>query len=441
MEDIADVIVVGAGPAGLMASITAAEQGLKVLLLERKTDIASVRRSCCTALIIEPGTHEEFVALEKGRIIFHRSDFSIPYRGPFIPLKQMIKFSPHGHTFVVERNVDPVAIALNKESLLEDLCAEAQKRGVELVAGANALAVEQGDETVTITVSCEGKTLQRTGKAAIAADGVNSRMVDLLGLNQGRKNFGTMQALTYYLEGVDCPYPPSWIVFVGRGHVPSGKGQIYFLPKPQTDGSSIYELTYGQPAGAGSAMEEDLRWFLEKGRFAPWFKKARIVKTLAAVLKFSTPIPDPRAGRVLMAGDAASYIEVYNQGALMYGYKAGHAVAAFLKRGSSLDEYGVFWRKTFAYNRPGAIEAAVQAFGLHVLEDDEIDYLFSLTAGEKYKGYVNEHSSRETTMGALLSHMEEIKRDRPGLAAKIAKFDQVSTEEFLQVGTRGGEKK
>ena len=68
-----------------------------------------------------------------------------------------------------------------------------------------------------------------------------------------------------------------------------------------------------------------------------------------------------------------------------------------------------------------------------MLKDDELDYLFSLTDKEKYKGYVNEHSSKETTMGALMSHMEEIKRDKPGLAAKIEKFDQVSTEEFLQI--------
>ncbi len=79
------------------------------------------------------------------------------------------------------------------------------------------------------------------------------------------------------------------------------------------------------------------------------------------------------------------------------------------------------------------MQAAMQAFGLHVLEDEEIDYLFSLTDRETYKGYVNEHSSKETTMGALMSHMDEIKRDKPELAAKIEKFDQVSTEEFLQV--------
>jgi len=36
-------------------------------------------------------------------------------------------------------------------------------------------------------------------------------------------------------------------------------------------------------------------------------------------------------------------------------------------------------RRRYGYNQPGSIEAATQAFGLHVLDDAEVDYLFSLT--------------------------------------------------------------
>ena len=44
-----DLIVVGAGPAGLMAVKTAGEEGLKVAVLERKNDITKVRRRCAGA--------------------------------------------------------------------------------------------------------------------------------------------------------------------------------------------------------------------------------------------------------------------------------------------------------------------------------------------------------------------------------------------------------
>jgi digeranylgeranylglycerophospholipid reductase len=44
-----DPIVVGAGPAGLMAAKTAGEEGLKVAVLERKNDITKVCRCCAGA--------------------------------------------------------------------------------------------------------------------------------------------------------------------------------------------------------------------------------------------------------------------------------------------------------------------------------------------------------------------------------------------------------
>ena len=43
-----DLIVVGAGPAGLMAAKTAGEQGLKVALLERKKNINGY---CCNTYV------------------------------------------------------------------------------------------------------------------------------------------------------------------------------------------------------------------------------------------------------------------------------------------------------------------------------------------------------------------------------------------------------
>ena len=148
-----DLTIAGAGPAGLMAAVTAAQEGLEVALIERKTKISSIKRSCCTALINEPGTHEEFVTLEDNKIVFHRSDFSVPYEGPSIPLKQLIKFSPRGNKFVVERNEDPVAIALNKECILEGLLKKAKDLGVEVLNGTQAIKAENVDGKVIVTVA------------------------------------------------------------------------------------------------------------------------------------------------------------------------------------------------------------------------------------------------------------------------------------------------
>lgn len=46
MDMMYDVVIIGAGQAGLMAVKVAAEQNLKVVLIERKEKIPEVQRTC-----------------------------------------------------------------------------------------------------------------------------------------------------------------------------------------------------------------------------------------------------------------------------------------------------------------------------------------------------------------------------------------------------------
>jgi flavin-dependent dehydrogenase len=80
-----DVVVVGAGPAGLMAARTAGENGLSVALLERKTDIPKVRRADGGAIGVNEYLFEHMASFnEKGkRFCFPVDGFTVPYEGPY----------------------------------------------------------------------------------------------------------------------------------------------------------------------------------------------------------------------------------------------------------------------------------------------------------------------------------------------------------------------
>ena len=60
---IFDLAIVGAGPAGLMAAKTAAEKGLKVVIIEKKSNVSTVTRACCQLLIMDENFEGESVGL------------------------------------------------------------------------------------------------------------------------------------------------------------------------------------------------------------------------------------------------------------------------------------------------------------------------------------------------------------------------------------------
>ena len=440
-----DVVIVGAGPAGLMVARTVAARGLSVLLADVKKDIPRVFRSCCCNLIIEPGTHKETATYEGGRICFASNGFSVPYSGAVIPLKNSFKISPGGESIKINgKSPDgDVAISYEKEVLLHDLFSGIKAlKNVDILPETQGMAVENLKSGVRVTLRTRKGPFTVRGRVAVAADGVNSKLVQSLGLNETRRKFfARFRVASFHMEKVDCPYPNSWVTFVGTGHTRGRRGQLYMCPKPhekKTD-PPVYELTIGipiVPTAPGFVPEDELTYFTTRGRFASWFRNMKTVDVRSATLNFYTPLVNPVEGAVVAVGDAAAFIETYVQGAVMYGYQAGNAIIKHLATGTGLQDYAASWGASFEYNDPEEIQRATQGFGLHVLKDDDIDYLFRLTQGDDIRGFVNEFSDPITVRTALLNHFDQIKKDRPELAVKFERFKEVSVNDALQVGKK-----
>lgn len=426
MSKIYDLVIVGAGPAGLMAAKTAKKEGLKVLLVEQKKEIAKVSRTCAEGLITRPNCDGETVTVEGKKIIFHENDFSVNYHGPWLDMKQSLHVSPDGSKIIVEREETPVAKIFNKEVLLEELLSEVENIGCEIKNGTMGIKAENTDGEVMITLQSQGKHEEVRTKIAIAADGVNSRIVESLELNKKRKFFATPKLVSYFLEGVRTPLSNAFIIFIGRGHRQVG----YFMPKaPKKEGGTpLFEL-------AGST-EKALDRFLTEGKYSSWFKEAKVVRKRSAVLNFYSPIKDPVVGNVMIVGDAASFIEVYIQGAIMYGFRAAKAAAKELKEGSGFEEYIEYWNTSYEYHKPEKIEEACRvALGLPTLEDKELDYLFALLEPQKIKAYYDEFTAYQL-ISAIMSQIPRITEEHPDLARKIENLFRSTFEEILGAGMK-----
>ena len=437
MKSTYDVVIIGAGPAGLMIAKELSNARQDVLLVDIKKDIPVINRSCCTMLINEPNTHGDTATIVDNNIHFEKTDFTVRYTGQWVKMKQSIRLSPGGKKLTMANEKEGVARPYSKDVLLKGLMEDAVANGVDILTETAGIKAENVNGGVKVILrGTRSRTLKEVRcKIAFAADGVNSQITRCLELAKTRTYFGTFHVASYFLEGVENPYPDSWVTFVGQGHTKWGRGQLYFMPKhlpsAKPGDEPIIDVMCGAPLGFPSKLSLD--HFMRKGHFSHWFRNAKIVHSASAVLNFYTCVLNPVEGNIVVVGDAASFIETYCQSAMVYGYRAAHAALKVLDTGSGYDEYSNFWRESFEYCWPGEIEKALRGFGLHMMSDDELDYIFSLTDNEQYTGYVSENSAPEVMKHAIMSHIDQIRKEKPAIAEKIEKhWTQASATDIVR---------
>jgi len=382
-----DLIVVGAGPAGLMATKTAAEDGLKVLLIERKRDITEINRLCGQFTSINFSVlgiysrvgkygYLEPISLEVGtdqtRVHFPGPGFSINYNGPIRPYLRFIHFSPSGYRIYREKDGTFFAFFWEKETLLAGLLSEAEKAGAKVLTETVALGAENTPDGVKVRVRTKSGEQTLEARKAIAADGTGSSIVESLGLNEKRQVLGRQRrgggTVGYVLEGVETEYRlNSWLCFT--------------IPDLAPMDFSMFMIAGDRNVvGSGGGGIEAIEKFMKLPFYEPWFRHARVVKKMAtAGSPTRTPIMEPVAGNVLIVGDAAALIETTNPGAIACGYQGAKATLKELNGQKGYPEYIKWWQKAIETNYSEYPKMAGRYYSINALcSNEEIDYLYHL---------------------------------------------------------------
>ena len=165
-----DLIVVGGGPAGLMAAKTAAEDGLKVALIERRKDITAPTRRNDNPLsyfnFLTPEVYMEPIMVEvgtgvrqvensrpkaKAKLSFIVPGFSIDYTGPLVFYYNYINVSPAGYQ-VYGMKDELWGFYFSREVLLADLLSSVEKAGAEVLTETLAIGAENTKDGVLVRV-------------------------------------------------------------------------------------------------------------------------------------------------------------------------------------------------------------------------------------------------------------------------------------------------
>jgi len=218
-----DVVIVGAGPAGLYASETLANQGLNVAVIEK--DRIPGKDKPCGGFLTLKGMKDGKIPLSLAERITNGISISIPG----LPI----------------HHVDYpnfVGIQLTREVLGRYLCKRAMAAGVKLLLQHQVLKCFR--ENTNWRILLKGKTKELQAPILIGADGVNSTVAretglrtrfrkDQLGITvqaqialseeEITKRFGNRMELYYGKE--ICPYGYLW-VFPKRASVYVGVGSL-----------------------------------------------------------------------------------------------------------------------------------------------------------------------------------------------------------------------
>lgn len=167
MDNEHDIIIVGAGPAGLSAGIYAARQGVNVLILDKKQKLGLPIR--CGEATIEDVLH----------------DFNIEPTKEIVANKvnRMKLFSSKGKK--IELEIELYGYILKRDKFEQYLGKCAQDEGADIQLNTTVTGYNKTDVTIT---KDNGKTSEKIkGKIFIAADGVESRMGRWAGIDTALK--------------------------------------------------------------------------------------------------------------------------------------------------------------------------------------------------------------------------------------------------------------
>jgi digeranylgeranylglycerophospholipid reductase len=409
-----DVAIVGAGPAGLMAAKTAAEKGLKVVLIEKKSTVSTVTRACCQLLIMDEDFEGESVQLKEGKILFPNNSFEVDYTGPTCKVTDKYYISPSGHKIHFSYpDKKPIVIKYDKGLLLQGLLEKCEKSGVAFKHCTIAYDATDTGEGVELSVTSRGEKSTIMAKKLIAADGVNSRIVASLGMNKERIYFTTALCILCFMEGVRDFEPTAIKSYFGLCY----KSNVPVIMGPSLGDEKVASLII--MGNQKQRPEQVFQNVTTRSALSPLFEKARVVNKVGCSVKAYTSMRVPCKNNVLVIGDAAGYVEVEIQGGLMCGYRAGNAVCQELAGERGFEHYIQWWQTSFEFNSDDYLRVA-QGFALvPTYTDNELDYLFALIEDEVLEGTYNQYKSPKLMWDAFLKHRDRIAKERPDLYEKI----------------------
>ena len=297
-----DCVVVGASFAGLACSTALARAGLRVTVLERKSDVGEKLHT--TGILVKDAVDQ--IAMLDGL----PADSVRRVEGVrlYAPNLRHVDLSAPGYYF----------LATDTPQLMRWLADRAVQAGATIAHQTSFVSAQRTQGGFDLG---DG----RTTRFIVGADGPNSRVAQMLGLG---RNARFLFGVEHEYSGIELAEPNRLHCFIDRRLAPGYIGWI-------VAGVGVTQVGLAGRVQSGRlTATEAIAPFLEKIAPIVDFRSAKPVSIRAGMIPCGGIVHPVAARRVMLVGDAAGMVSPVTAGgihtALKHGLTAGHAIADFL---------------------------------------------------------------------------------------------------------------
>src|SRR5215831_103145 len=284
--EIYDVVIVGAGLAGLQLSRLLAEQDLRVLLVDRKTDLS---RAVHTTGIFVRRTLE---------------DFPLPddCLGPVV--RDVTLYSPARRKLELHSSHDEFRVG-RMGLLYERFLNEAISAGVDWMPRTQFVDCSRWHDRSRVEMKTQKTSIQLESRYVVGADGARSPVARALGLEQNREWIVGLEGV---LEGVPAEGPPRFHCFLDPMLAPG------YLAWAIQDGEQVHIGVGGyaarfDPAGALKHFRASLHGILD-------LSAATVIERRGGSIPVGGVLRNIVNSQGLLLGDAAGAVSPLTAGGL-----------------------------------------------------------------------------------------------------------------------------
>jgi flavin-dependent dehydrogenase len=281
-----DVVVIGAGLAGLQLARLLGERGLRILLVDRKT---SLDKSVHTTGIFVRRTLE---------------DFSFPEHCLGPPVRDVTLYSPSRRAIEFSSSQDEFRVGRMGE-LYQRFLDSAIRAGVEWMPGTQFVEHATVKDGSVVRLNRRGLSLEVRTRYLVGADGARSRVAAALGLDENREWIVGVEEV---LENVPLEGRPRFHCFLDPRLAPG------YLAWAVHDGEQVHIGVGGYPARFDPVKA--LRQFRSSLDHILDLSKATLIERRGGCIPVGGVLPRIANTEGLLIGDAAGAVSPLTAGGL-----------------------------------------------------------------------------------------------------------------------------